>query len=326
MSEHYAVGVDVGGTKILAGVVDCSNGEVVGQSKVVSPLGADAVMAGVQQAIAEALVAAPGLDPATLRGIGVGMAGQVDAGQGVLLAAPNLGGGLTNVEVGEPLHARFGLPVLLGNDVEVAALGEARFGAGAGSDLFACVFVGTGIGGALMINGRRTMGAAGTAGEIGHMVVHAGGRQCGCGQRGHLEAYASRTAMVALLREGLEAGQETVLAETLMNPTLRIKSGMLLRAVQRGDSLTIRVLMRAGHYLGLGLANLINLWSPERIVLGGGVIEKLDLLFDVARETARAAALPVAVARTEIVRAALGDYSGVVGAARMVYERGLSEF
>jgi glucokinase len=170
------------------------------------------------------------------------------------------------------------------------------------------------------------MGVAGTAGEIGHMVVHAGGRLCGCGQRGHLEAYASRTAMVAMLREGMEAGQHTVLDEALVNPTLRIKSGMLLRAVQRGDSLTIRVLMRAGHYLGLGLASLINLWSPERIVLGGGVIEKLDILFDVARETAHSAALPVPAARTEIVRAVLGDYSGVVGAARLVYERGLDEF
>ena len=107
----------------------------------------------------------------------------------------------------------------------------ARFGAGAGSDLFGCVFVGTGIGGAMMLHGRRFMGAAGTAGEIGHMVVHAGGRQCGCGQRGHLEAYASRTAMVAMLREGLEAGQHTVLDEALVNPAMRIKSGMLLRSL-----------------------------------------------------------------------------------------------
>src|SRR5438128_1133518 len=138
MTAQYAVGVDVGGTKILAGVVDCSNGEVVGQSKVNSPIGAEAVLAGIQQAIHEAMVAAPGLDPSTVSGIGVGVAGQVDRAQGVLLGAPNLGGGITNLEIAEPLHSRFSLPVILGNDVEVAALGEARFGAGAGSDLFAC--------------------------------------------------------------------------------------------------------------------------------------------------------------------------------------------
>ena len=322
MAGPYAVGVDVGGTKILAGVVDCGTGAVVGLSKIESLIGAAAVLDGVRDAIEQALSAAPEAARQAVTGVGLGVAGQVDRERGVLLAAPNLGGGLSNVDFRTPLHDRFGLPVHLENDVQVAALGEARFGAGRDVPLFACVFVGTGVGGALMMHGRRFTGAAGSAGEIGHIMVQAGGRLCGCGQHGHLEAYASRTAIVAALRAGLAAGQPTVLEPALRDTAQRIKSGQLLRAVQQRDRLTIRVLKQAGEYLGLGLASLINLWSPDRIVLGGGVVEKVDLLFDAAARTAKAGALPVPAAAVEITRTKLGDYSGVVGGAMLAHEAG----
>jgi glucokinase len=224
------------------------------------------------------------------------------------------------VDFAGPLGRHFNLPVYLENDVQGAALGEARFGAGRGQHLFACVFVGTGVGGALLVDGQRYTGAAGSAGEIGHMMIRAGGRLCSCGQRGHLEAYASRTAIVAMLHEGMNLGRKTMLEEELKTPGQRIKSGMLLRAVKDGDKLTIRSLKRAGYFVGLGLASLINLWSPDRIVLGGGVIEKIDLLVDIAAQTAKAAALPVPAQEVEIVRTGLGDYSGVVGAAMLAYE------
>ncbi len=320
MAGPYAIGVDVGGTKILAGVVDCTSGAVIGVSKMPSPVGATAVVEDVQHAIGEALAAAPDLDRTQVRGIGLAVAGQVDRAHGILLAAPNLGGGLENVDFAGPLTTRYNLPVWLENDVQGAALGEARFGAGRGHHLFACVFVGTGVGGALLIDGERYTGAGGTAGEIGHTMVRAGGRLCGCGQRGHLEAYASRTAIVAMLREGMELGQKTMLSEALSTPGHQIKSGMLARAVKTGDKLTIRTLKRSAYFLGLGLASLINLWSPERIVLGGGVIEKLDLLVDIASQTAKAAALQVPAQHVQIVRTGLGDYSGVVGAAMIAYE------
>jgi glucokinase len=320
MAGPYAIGVDVGGTKILAGVVDCSDGQVIGLGKLNSPRGAAAVMETVRQAIGEALTATPELDRAQLRGIGVAAAGQVDREHGVLLSAPNLGGGIDNVDFAGPLSAHFHLPVWVENDVVGAALGEARFGAGRDQRLCACVFVGTGVGGALLVNGERYTGAAGSAGEIGHMMIRAGGRLCGCGQRGHLEAYASRTAIVAMLNEGMNVGRKTMLEEELKTPGHRIKSGMLLRAVKEGDKLTIRSLKRSAYFLGLGLASLINLWSPDRIVLGGGVIEKIDLLVDIAAQTAKAAALPVPAQAVEIVRTALGDYSGVVGAAMLAHE------
>jgi len=233
----------------------------------------------------------------------------------MLRAAPNLGGGLSNVALAEPLSARFGVPVAVGNDVEAAAIGEARFGAGAGIRLFACVFVGTGIGGALMQNGIRYAGASGTAGEIGHIMVRAGGRMCGCGRRGHLEAYASRTAIVAQLREAVQGGEQSSLSPLLLTVNERVKSKPISEAVTAGDPLTLKVLSQAAFYLGVGLASLINLWNPQRIVLGGGVIDRIDLLFNTAAEQAKALALPVPAAVVDIARAALGDNSGVVGAA-----------
>jgi glucokinase len=318
MSGPFALGVDVGGTKILGGLIDCSTGQVLHSIKANSPIeGAEALSEAVTENVARVLNQVSEEKSAKVSVIGLGLAGQVDPSSGVLLSAPNLGGGVTNVPIAKQLKARFKLPVVLGNDVQVAAVGEAAFGAGKGYDLFACVFVGTGIGGALMVNGQRYGGTSGSAGEIGHIMVRAGGRLCGCGQRGHLEAYASRTAIVAMMREAVEGGQKSILAPLLLDPEQRVKSKSLSTAIDQGDDLAVNTLTRAALYLGLGLASLINLWNPQRIVLGGGVIDRIDLLFNVAAQRARAAALPVPAAGVDIVRAALGDNSGMVGAALM---------
>jgi glucokinase len=138
---------------------------------------------------------------------------------------------------------------------------------------------------------------------------------CGCGQRGHLEAYASRTAIVNQLREAVEGGEKSSLGPLLLDTSQRVKSKPLADAVAHEDPLAVNIMTQAGLYLGLGLASLINLWNPQRIVLGGGVIDRIDLLFKVASEQARSAALAVPAAAVDIVRAGLGDNSGVVGAA-----------
>ncbi|MGI8587994.1 MAG: ROK family protein [Chloroflexia bacterium] len=316
MPGPYTVGVDVGGTKILGGLIDCSTGEVISIVKTPSPpTGADPIMAAVEETIAKALAGAPGDVAKQVRGIGLGVAGQVDAAAGILRAAPNLGGGIANVDMAAPISARFGVPVTLGNDVEVGAIGERDFGAGKGIRLFACVFIGTGIGGALMQDGVHYRGASGSAGEIGHTMVRAGGRLCACGQRGHLEAYASRTAIVAMMREAVEEGEKSSLSGLLLDTTQRVKSKPLSEAVDQGDALAVNTITQAGLHLGLGLASLINLWNPDRIILGGGVIDRIDLLFQVASEQAKSAALAVPAAGVTIVRAALGDNSGMVGAA-----------
>lgn len=316
MPRELAIGVDIGATKILGGLVDCEKGTVLFTVKTPSPEeGAIGVTRSIQDAVDQVVGQVPKDLAKSVKAIGLGVAGQVDTGKGILLQAPNLGGGVKNVPIGEPLRERYGLPVAVGNDVETAAIGESRFGAGRGHRFFACVFVGTGIGGALMQDGKRYGGAAGTAGEIGHAMIKAGGRLCGCGQRGHLEAYASRTAIVEILREGVEGGQTSSIEALLVDPSVRVKSKPLSQAVADGDPLVVNVITQAGLYLGMGVASLINLWSPERVVLGGGVIDRIDLLFDVAAHHAKNAALPVAARDVDIVRAELGDNSGLVGAA-----------
>ncbi len=319
MATQYAIGVDVGGTKILAGVVDCASGKVISSAKQASPMqGADALVAAIEQAITQARAAAPPEIGAAVRGIGIGLAGQVDVPNGILRLGPNLAGGVTNVLLTAPLGQKLGLPIVLGNDVQVAAIGEGMFGAGQGVDLFACVFVGTGIGGALMVGGQRYAGATNTAGEIGHIVIKAGGRLCGCGQQGHLEAYASRTAMVTYMRKQIqEKGRKSVLADALADPTQRVRSKQLADALEQRDPLVVEALTEGGYYLGLGLVSLVNLWNPRRIVVGGGVVDRIDLLFNLAAQQVKKGALSVPAAGVEIVKSSLGDFSGVVGAAVM---------
>jgi glucokinase len=281
------------------------------------------LLSQIQDAISQAMGDAPKDAAKKVERIGLGVAGQVDIDKGVLLGAPNLAGGVTSpLDLGKPLERKFGTKVVVGNDVEAAALGEARFGAGRGKKLFSCVFVGTGIGGALMVNGERFRGASGSAGEIGHLTVHAGGRLCGCGQRGHLEAYASRTAIVAVLREEVEAGVASSIRDILLDTSQRVKSKPLAAAVDEGDLLVTRVMNEAGLYLGIGLASLINLWNPECIVLGGGVLDRIDLLFNSAAEHARRMSLAAPAEHVDIVRAELGDNSGMIGAALLGEDRG----
>ena len=148
-------------------------------------------------------------------GVGVGLAGQIDTDKGILLGAPNLSQSTVDLPMADLLTRHFGVPARLRNDVQVAALGEGAFGAGQGHPEFVCVFIGTGIGGALVRDGKLVPGAAGASGEVGHMVIDANGRLCGCGGRGHLEAYASRTAITKALLGELKRGRQSILADGL---------------------------------------------------------------------------------------------------------------
>jgi len=323
MSDRRALGVDFGGTKVLAAVVDVETGKVLGAAKKKTKRGeeADQLMDRLFTTCEDALAAAKVERASELAGIGVGIAGQVDAGRGILRGAPNLSHAIVDLPMAKLLSERFGIPTALRNDVQIAANGEARFGAGRGVDNFVCVFVGTGVGGAIVHDGEIVRGATGTAGEIGHIVVDADGRLCGCGGRGHLEAYASRTAITQSLLGDMRRGQRTILTELVPEPAddepggTAIRSGILAKAVAKKDALVIETITDAARYLGLGLASIINFLNPERIILGGGVIEAVDLLFDVASHKARREALPVPRAQVEIVKAGLGDDAGVVGAA-----------
>ena len=322
MAARYALGMDFGGTKVLSAVVDVATGKVVGTAKKKTDAadGPDELMERLF-AVGDAAIKKAKLGKqAGIVGIGVGVAGQVDAKRGLLLGTANLSQAVVDLPMAARLTEHFGVPAALGNDVQTAALGEARFGAGHDADDFLCVFVGTGIGGAIVRGGEVMLGVAGTAGEIGHVVVDVNGRLCGCGGRGHLEAYASRTAVTRALVGELKRGRSSVLNDLVPNLGRdgdggALRSGVLAKAVDAGDELVIEVIRDAARYLGFGLASAINLLNPGRIVLGGGVIEAVDLLFGVAAEQARREALQTPGRSVEIVKAGLGDNAGVVGAA-----------
>lgn len=318
---EYAVGVDFGGTKVLAAVVDLDKGKVVGEAKVRTSLfdSGEALMDRIYEVVDGALKDA-GKKPKDMEGIGVGIAGQVDAGKGLLVGTANLSRSVVNLPMAGLLKEKYGVPAAIRNDVQISAIGEARFGAGKDCDDFLCIFVGTGIGGAIVHNGELIPGYSGNAGEIGHTTIEAHGRICGCGARGHLEAYASRTAITKVILGELRRGRTSVVTDLIddLDPThehAAIRSGVLKKAIKEKDDVVIETITEAGKYLGLGLASMVNFVNPQRIILGGGVIESVDLLFEQAEYWTRHEALSKAGEEVEIVKSKLGDYSGVIGAA-----------
>jgi glucokinase len=283
-------------------------------------------MSRVFEAIDNAIIEAKLTDGAKIKHLGIGVAGQVDRTQGVLVSAPNLGVS-SSLPIVSLLQERYKIPVGLGNDVEVATIGELRFGSGKDYDNLLCIFVGTGIGGAIVNNGKIYRGTTGTAGEIGHITISTDGRHCGCGGRGHLEAYASRTAITRTLLGELSRGRASALREILPREALpeaatatsvAIRSKQIAKAVEVNDDLVLSVLNEAARYLGHGLSSVINFYNPRRIILGGGLIDAVNVFFEAAVRYARQEALSVPTARIEIVKAALGDYSGIVGAALLL--------
>ncbi len=316
MPEKYAVGIDFGGTKVLAGVVEMSSGRIIGTSKkkTRNPNEQDInkrLTSVVDEAMAEA-----GIGTKDLSGIGIGAAGMVNREKGVLLNAVNLG--LSELPLTEPLSQYYGVQAKLGNDVEVATLGEMRFGAGKGCDHFVCIFVGTGIGSGVVVDGKILRGASGTAGEIGHTVLYPYGRLCGCGAHGCLEAYASRSAIAKIVAHEVSRGHQSHVQDKIDHTKGILRSKAISQALESGDPLVTRAVIEAARFMGLGLASVINFFNPKKIILGGGLVEASDMYFKIACEEAHHRCLHIARKKLEIVRAGLGDHSGIVGAAMLL--------
>ena len=246
--------------------------------------------------------------------IGIGAAGQVDRKNGVLLAAPNLN--CFDVELKRILEEHFNIPTFVGNDVEVATLGEKKFGSGVDYNNFVCVFVGTGIGSGIVYDGKHLKGATGTAGEIGHIIVDSGGRLCGCGGHGCLEAYASRSAIEKKILGSMKKGHKSIIAESIKDSGV-IRSSDLADALDAGDEIVLNAITEASEYLSSGLASVINFYNPELIILGGGLMEAIDFFYDLTVKKTFAKALAVPAEKTKIVKTQLKDFSGIIGAAML---------
>ncbi len=308
------IGIDLGGTKILVGVVD-GNNEILGRSKCPTPAkdGGPAIVAALTRSVEEALNEA-GLTAAATAGAAIGTPGPLDTDSGIILWSSNLN--VKNFPIGPQLAAAIGRPVLVRNDVRVGGYAEFRLGAARGYRNVIAVFVGTGIGGCLIEHGQVIDGATGNAGELGHMIVKAGGPRCGCGARGCMEALASKTAIARRVDKAVRKGLPTVLADKMAKKGGRLKSGDLAEAVAAKDLVALKEVQRAAHFLGIGLGSLINVFGPEIVVVGGGVPGALgDSYVGLVRIAARTQILTDPQGIIRIERAALGDNAGILGAA-----------
>lgn len=301
----YAIGIDIGGTKISV-TLGTSNGQILTRKKITTQTGSQskacvrAIVANVQAIFKESK-----LSPKNILGIGICAPGAVNAKKGILPRSPNLPG-WTGIPIVRVLKNKFKCPVFLANDANAAALGEMVFGAGKKSDSLVYVTVSTGVGGGMVINGEIYEGEGFVAGEIGHMSIVPDGQKCNCGRRGCLEAYASGTAIARLYREAKRkkvAGAKEVAI-----------------AAESGDRAAVASFRKAAYYLGIGLANLMNLLNPKTIVLGGGVFKSASKTYwnEVIRST-RAHAWPEAFRTTRILKSPLLGHSGDFGVLALVF-------
>ncbi|HSA07663.1 MAG TPA: ROK family protein [Candidatus Gastranaerophilales bacterium] len=319
--KKYSVGVDLGGTKILAGVVNTETGEVINSTKKKSRnVEGESVIQKIIDSI-EKTVAESDIAISEISSIGIGAAGQVDREKGILVSAPNLD--CFDLELKKIIENHFKIPVFVGNDVEVATIGEIKFGNGIGYKNLVCIFVGTGVGSAIVCDGKLYSGATGTAGEVGHIIVSTGGRLCGCGENGCLEAYASRTAIEKKIVGVIKKGHNSII-QSLLQENGSIKSKHIKRALELNDEVVFNAITEAAEYLSSGIASVINFFNPEIIILGGGLIEAVDFFFDITVKKAHAKALAIPSAQTKIIRTGLKDFAGMTGAALLekYYEKG----
>ena len=316
---EYVVGVDLGGTKILAGVFKRSF-ECIGSSKLStkSQRGVDSVVERIARCIQDAVDEAD-LSLKQVAGVGIGAPGAVDFAEGKVIFAPNMEG-WKDVALKKDLEKALGVPVFVENDGNIAALGVHVAELKGKPKSLIGIFVGTGIGGGLIINGDLYSGFNHTAGEIGHMVLDLNGPKCGCGNKGCFEALASRTAIFQQIKAGIKDGEKTILTEMLGDDLADLRSGDLRKAIRRGDKFVDKVIEGAAEYIGIGIANLVNILSPEVVVLGGGVIEALaDEMMSVIVETAQDYAMPGTMKGVEIIASKLGDSAGITGAAVLAH-------
>ena len=315
--DPLVLGIDIGGTKLAVGAVG-PDGSLRGWRREPARKG-DGPDSTIERLIAmsSAVLAEVGHERVPVAGVGCG--GPLDAMAGVVQRPPNLPGWL-DVPVVERLRAGLGMPVHLDNDANAAVLAEHRFGAGRGRRDIVYLTISTGIGGGAIVDDRLLWGATGNALELGHMSVDLDGWQCSCGRRGCLEAFASGTNIGARARRAVTDGEPSILPQ-LAGGVAGISSETVTQGVRRGDALAIRIWRETIDVLAAGLTNVLNIFEPELIILGGGVTRAGDLLFVPLRRQALGATLGRQGEIADIVPAELGEHVGVYGAAAVAMRR-----
>ena len=314
-NRNLVFAADLGGTHLRVALID-EEGRIHAQRKERTPRDTDA--AGVVRALVEAArscASEKGVNSSLIGGASIVVPGTVSKDNRTVLQVPNLPS-LDNVALKPILEGQLGWPVVLENDANAAAIGEMWLGAARGHRSVICITLGTGVGGGIILDGELWRGADGSAGEIGHTSVDPFvGPRCKCGNRGCLEVFASATAIVRMTREELANHPESVLLSEGLTAKRVFNAGR-----DEGDQLALDVFKRMGTYLGVGVANLINLLNPEIIVIGGGVVNGWKLFERVMRQEVASRAFPLTAERVRIVPSESGDNAGLLGAARLAFD------
>ena len=313
-ADDLILGIDLGGTKILTAVAN-SQGKMLSRDHSITPAkkGHEAVIQSILESVYRALEQAD-VAVSALTAIGVGAPGISNPETGILFTSPNLPG-WRDVPLRDIVQEKLGKKAFLINDANAAALGELYFGAARGARNFIYITISTGIGGGIVINGNIYNGAIGTAGEVGHMTIDDDGPICNCGNRGCWETLASGTALAREARHRIKEGVRTSILEYAGGDVEKVTAQVIHSAAEKGDSLGKELIARTGYYVGVGLANLINIFNPELIVIGGGLSNIGDMLLEPAFEVAGERAYKEAFQTVRFASAELGRNSGVLGAA-----------
>jgi glucokinase len=316
--QKPVLAVDLGGTKIIAAVV-LPDGKIISRNycltmadKGLEAVG-DRILYAMDMAIAKAK-----LKTSDVIGIGIAAAGILDTNRGIVTTSPNLPN-WSNVPLRDILADKLGVVTYILNDASAAALGEHRFGAGMGFNNIIYLTVSTGIGGGIIIRDELYSGTDGCAGEVGHMTIEAGGPQCNCGNFGCLEALASGWAVARAAIKRINNGEKSSVIELVDGRLENVTAETVAVAARQGDRLAADIVAGAAKYLGIGLANLVNIFNPELIVIGGGLSKMGDMLLKPARKVLKERAFQLPADTVSVVRARLGSNAGIIGAAVHVF-------
>jgi glucokinase len=324
--NQFIVGVDLGGTNIVvcAMSADGSRQHGLRSEPTRAHEGTDAVITRMARMVNETIddtMRETGVPRSAFRGVGVGAPGPLDREAGVVLVAPNLG--WHNVPLRDRMTELTGLEAAIDNDANCATYGEWWIGAAKGGRNVIGVTIGTGIGGGMILDGKLYHGSSDSAGEIGHTTIDQTGRRCGCGNYGCLEAYASGTAIAERAREALSYDQASILPELVGGDVSKITAATVYEAASQGDAVATEVVRDTARFLGTGLANLLNIFNPDVVVIAGGVTQAGEALFAPLRAEIRRRAFKMAVDACRIVPGTLPGTAGVVGAvATFIAQRG----
>ncbi|HSB31071.1 MAG TPA: ROK family protein [Candidatus Sulfobium mesophilum] len=303
MSKKHAIGIDLGGTNLRVALVS-EDGEIIRKIKRPS---SERIVDSILESLSE-------IGHEGVRGIGLGIAGLIDRKNNRVFASPNLRA-VEGLDIVGELRRRFDVPVFIENDANAAALGEKIGGAGRGFNNFVLLTLGTGIGGGMIYKGELVE----LSSEIGHMSINADAEKCPCGNIGCLENYASARAMVSKAVALLEKGSESLLSKCCKGSIYKITPEDIYRIALEGDTLSREILRDAGKYLGVGLANIINIMSPEAIILAGGLIGAWNIYIQEAIKEASRRAYKDLFDSVKIIPSSLGDDAGIIGAACLVF-------